>query len=156
DDRTASSQAVTETMGELAQELKNFRWDNVRLLVSAGKVDKRKVFYKTLDNLGSVETFAGLSLEDRDWAGKAEEAALKQLSALKKEISGEALAHLVNNVGPHGRQLNSEVEKLALYVGERDEIGIRDVDAIVTRNKQARAFALGDALGDRDLPRLLR
>jgi DNA polymerase III delta subunit len=27
---------------------------------------------------------------------------------------------------------------------------------VVTRNKQARAFALGDALGDRDLPRLLR
>ena len=31
-----------------------------------------------------------------------------------------------------------------------------DVAAVVTRNKQARAFALGDALGDRDLPRLLR
>ena len=28
--------------------------------------------------------------------------------------------------------------------------------AICTRNKTARAFALGDALGDRDLPRLLR
>src|ERR1700692_196496 len=31
-----------------------------------------------------------------------------------------------------------------------------DVLAICTRNKTARAFALGDALGDRDLPRLLR
>jgi hypothetical protein len=30
------------------------------------------------------------------------------------------------------------------------------VAAICTRNKTARAFALGDALGDRDLPRLLR
>ena len=30
-----------------------------------------------------------------------------------------------------------------------------DVAAICTRNKTARAFALGDALGDRDLPRLL-
>ena len=30
------------------------------------------------------------------------------------------------------------------------------MDAIVTRNKQARAFALADALGDRDLPKLLR
>ena len=28
--------------------------------------------------------------------------------------------------------------------------------AVCTRNKMARAFALGDALGDRDLPRLLR
>ena len=31
-----------------------------------------------------------------------------------------------------------------------------DVAAIVTRNKQARAFALGDALGDRDLAAVLR
>jgi len=53
DDRTASSQAVTETLSELAQELKAFRWDNVRLLVSAGKVDKRKVFYKTLEKAGT-------------------------------------------------------------------------------------------------------
>src|SRR6185436_18601699 len=47
DDRTASAQAVTENLSELAQELKSFPWQNVRLLISAGKVDKRKTFYKT-------------------------------------------------------------------------------------------------------------
>ena len=54
------------------------------------------------------------------------------------------------------RQLNNEIEKLALFAGDRAEIEAGDVAAVVTRNKQARAFALGDALGDRDLPRLLR
>src|SRR5258708_35836974 len=39
DDRTASAQAVTESLGELAQELKKFSWGNVRLLISARKVD---------------------------------------------------------------------------------------------------------------------
>ena len=63
---------------------------------------------------------------------------------------------MVQSVGPHRRQLANEVEKLCLYVGDRAEIALADVDAVVTRNKQARAFALGDALGDRDLPRLLR
>jgi DNA polymerase III delta subunit len=52
--------------------------------------------------------------------------------------------------------LNNEVEKLALFAGNRTEIEVADVTAICTRNKSARAFALGDALGDRDLPRLLR
>ena len=41
-------------------------------------------------------------------------------------------------------------------MGARADIELADVDAIVTRNKQARAFALADALGDRDLPKLLR
>jgi DNA polymerase-3 subunit delta len=156
DDRTSSSQAVTETLGEIATELKSFKWQGVRLLVSAGKVDKRKTFYKTLEKIGEVESFAALSIDDKDWVSKAEDHALKQLKALKKTIGDEALSELVNNVGPNLRQLTSEVEKLALYVGNRTQIEVEDVDVIVTRNKQARAFALGDALGDRDLPRLLR
>ena len=41
-------------------------------------------------------------------------------------------------------------------MGARADIALADVDAIVTRNKQARAFALADALGDRNLPVLLK
>jgi DNA polymerase-3 subunit delta len=156
DERAASAQAVSESLAELAQELKEFSWKDVRLLISAGKVDKRKTLYKALEKLGTVETFAGLSVDDRDWSSQAETASLRQLKALGKKISAAALSELVNSVGPNIRQLNSETEKLALYVGNRAEIEVRDVTAVVTRNKQARAFALGDALGDRDLPRLLR
>ena len=48
EERTASSQAVTAALADLAGELKTFSWQTVRLLISAGKVDKRKSFYKTL------------------------------------------------------------------------------------------------------------
>jgi DNA polymerase III subunit delta len=156
DERAASSAAVTENLAALAQDLKEFPWQNVRLLISAGKVDKRKVFYKTLDKLGTVEAFAGWSVDDRDWADQAENSARKALRARQKEISEEALGELISRIGPNARQLDSEVEKLSLYVGDRPAIGLEDVDAVCVRNKTARAFALGDALGDRDLPRLLR
>lgn len=156
DDRTGSAAAVTETLSEIAQELKEFSWESVRLLISAGKVDKRKVFFKTLDRLGTVESFAGWSVDDRDWANQAEGWALKAIRARQKEISEEALAEVISRIGPNARQLDTEIEKLALYVGQRKEIELEDVTAICTRNKMARAFALGDALGDRDLPRLLR
>jgi DNA polymerase III subunit delta len=156
DERTASTADVTESMADLAQELKEFAFENVRLLISAGKVDKRKVFYKTLDKLGEVELFAGLSVDNKDWAEQAEAWARKALTARQKEISEEALAELINRVGPNARQLDNEIEKVSLYVGSRKEIEFADVDAICIRNKMARAFALGDALGDRDLPRLLR
>lgn len=156
DDRTASASAVTETLGELAQELKAFRWEGVRLLISAGKVDKRKTFYKTIEKLGAVESFVALSIDDRDWAARAEEIVLKKFRALKRSITDEALAEIVQAVGPNARQLESEVAKVTLYAADRAEVGVDDVLAVVSRNKQARAFALGDALGDRDLPRLLR
>jgi len=156
DERAASAQAVTETLAELARELKAFSWRDVRLLISAAKVDKRKTFYKTLEKIGTVEGYAGLSIDDRDWAGQAEAMALRQLKALGKIISDEALSELVASVGPNVRQLNNEIEKLTLFLGDRPQIEVGDVTAVVTRNKQARAFALGDAFGDRDLPRLLR
>src|SRR3954447_17875735 len=54
DERAASAQAVTEFLGDLAQELKEFEWGNVRLLISAGKVDKRKTFFKTVEKIGTV------------------------------------------------------------------------------------------------------
>jgi DNA polymerase-3 subunit delta len=156
DDRTASSAAVTETLAELAQELKSFPWQGVRLIVSAGKVDKRKTFYKTLEKLGAVETFAGWSLDDRDWAGQAQRLAGSQIEARGKKASGAALEELISRLGPQPRQLASEVEKLCLYVGGRVEITVADVEAVCSRNKLARAFALGDALGDRQLPALLK
>jgi DNA polymerase III subunit delta len=156
DERAASAQAVTEALADLADELKGFAWENVRLLISAGKVDKRKTFYKTIDKIGTVEAFAGWSVDDRDWADQAESWARKTVRSLRKEISEDALAELVGRVGPNPRQLHNEIEKLTLFVGERAEIGAEDVAAITSRNKTARAFALGDALGDRDLPRLLK
>jgi len=156
DERTAASGDVTETLAELAQELKEFKWQAVRLLVSAGKVDKRKVFYKTLDKLGKVESFEGWSVNDKDWAGQAELLARRAVQTRAKQIGEDALAELVARIGPQPRQLANEVEKLCLYVGERAEITEADVNAVCIKNKISRAFALGDALGNRNLITLLR
>lgn len=155
DERAATAQSVTEALAALAQDLKSFQWGAVRLLISAGKVDKRKIFFKTVDKTGTVEHFAGWSIDDRDWADRAEEIVRKASHERGKTIADEALAELVGRVGPNARLLDAELEKLSLYVGDRVTIELEDVCAISTRNKSARAFALGDALGDRDLPRLL-
>ena len=156
EERTASSAAVTEALAELADDLKKFSWQNVRLLVSAGKVDKRKVFYKTLEKIGTVESFAAWSQDDKDWADRAEIAARDALNQRGKDIADAAMGELVARAGFGARQLENEIEKLCLFVGDRKKIGLDDVTAICSRNKTAKAFALGDALGDRDLPRLLK
>lgn len=156
DERAAQTGDVAEALADLTQELKSFDWRNVRLLVSAGKVDKRKVFYKTLEKLGRVESFDGWSVNDKNWTDQAEMSARKAIEARNKQIDEDALAELINRVGPHPRQLESEIEKLSLFVGERGEIRRTDVSAVCVRNKMSRAFALGDALGNRNLPALLR
>jgi len=156
DERTASSSAVTEALGSLATELKEFNWQGVRLVISAGKVDKRRSFYKTVEKAGSVQLFAGWSIDQKGWMDEAEMWASKQLKTLGKQVTDQALGELITRVGPNARALASEVEKLSLHAGDRPEVTLADVEAIATRNKQSRAFALADALGDRNLPRLMK
>src|ERR1700744_820666 len=122
EERAASAAAVTETLASLTDELKKFAWQNVRLLISAGKVDKRKSFFKALDKLGTVEVFSAWSVDDKDWAERAEDAAANAIRERKKDISGEALAEVISRVGPNPRQLVTEVEKLCLYAGDRAKI----------------------------------
>jgi len=156
EERAASSKAVTEMLERLMKYLASFSWQTVRLLISAGKVDKRKTFFKTLDKIGTVESFVALSADDKDWAERVEMAARTAVRERQKEISEEALAELVARVGPNARQLETEIEKLSLFVGDKKKIEFSDVARICSQNKTAKAFALGDALGDRDLPRLLK
>jgi DNA polymerase-3 subunit delta len=156
EERSASSQAVTTELAALAEELKSFAWQNIRLLISAGKADKRRVFFKTLEKIGNVETFSAWSQDDKDWTDRAEMAAHDALRQRQKDISGAALGELINRAGFNARQLENEIEKLCLFVGDRKKIELADVTTICCRNKTAKAFALGDALGDRDLPRLLK
>ena len=156
DDRTAKAKDVSSGLADFASLLKTFEWAGVRLLISATKADKRKTFYKTVSKIGHAESFEALSLDDREWQAKAEQVVTAKLKALKKKVDYSAVAKLTQMVGPNSRALISECEKVAIYVGERDEVSVTDVQAIVIRGKHTKAFALGDALGERDLPRLLR
>src|SRR3954464_2081742 len=89
-DRTSESAAVTEALASLAEDLKKFNWEGVRLLITADAIDKRKTFYKTVSKLGAVEELNGWSIEDRDWADQAEASTRQLLKASGKSISDEA------------------------------------------------------------------
>ena len=156
DDRTSEVTAVTEALAELAGELTGFDWRGVQLLISAGKVDKRRTFYKTIEKIGRVEEQAGLSASMKDWERRAEALVQERGRESGKEFAFAATAALVTAVGPNLGQLFAEVDKLATYVGDRARVEASDVGAVAVRNKQSRAFALGDALGERDLAGLLR
>ncbi len=156
EDRTSAAQDLTETLGEISQELKTFSWDKVRLLVSAGNVDKRRTFYKTIEKVGAVEHFAGWSLDKEGGMDQAMMFARGEIAKHGKDITEAALTELVARAGANSRTLVNEIEKLSIYVGARTEVSLDDVKAICTRNKTAKAFALADALGNRNLPSLLR
>jgi len=155
-ERPGDTAAVSEALNAWARELQQFDWRGVRLLVSAGKVDRRRSFFKVLDQIGQVEIHTGWTPEDRDWPERAALWIRNRLRSAGYEIEEEALVAFVSQVGPSLPLLQSELEKLCLYVAPRNRITPADVETITVRNRTAQAFALADAVGARDLPRALR
>ena len=153
DERTASSRDVTDRLNGLAKDWETFDWQGVQVLISAGKVDKRKGFFKSVKKIASIED---LSVADKERGSKAGLIVRQRLTELGKKITSHIADELILLAGSSLQQLHTEADKLAAYVGERDEVTRQDVHEIATRTKQAQAFALGDALGERNLPKLLR
>ena len=71
---------------------------------------------------------------------------VKSASKRGKQIARDAAELLVEWVGNDLGLLNGEVEKLSLYVGQRETITAADVSAMVTASAGPAAFALTNAL----------
>lgn len=73
----------------------------------------------------------------------------------KKRLARDAESELKARLGDDLRLIATELEKLALYVGERPQITRADVEAVVAKVAEEEFFALGEAVGEGDLPRAL-
>ena len=153
DERTASSRDVTDRLNGVAKGWETFDWQGVRVLISCGKVDKRKAFFKSAKKIAAVED---LSIADKERGSRATLIVRQRLAELGKKIAPHVADELILLAGSDLHQLHTEAEKLVAYVGEREEVMRQDVHEIATRTRQAQGFALADALGERNLPKLLR
>ena len=156
EERTSSTKAVTEGLASILEELKQTDSQKTRLLISAGKVDKRKSFYKQFQKLGQVEIFQAWDASKSDWIPEAEKRIEEVFQENGASIHHDAMAALIESVGPNARQLMHEAEKLALFTSDTGQATLEDVQQVVSRNKNAKAFALGDAVGNRNLTLAMR
>ena len=79
----------------------------------------------------------------------------KRFRARKVETEAGAAAVLAEMSGPDLRSLQTEVDKLAVYVGERQRVTRDDVLRAAGHSAEQNPFELQDALGRGDLPQAL-
>ena len=156
-DKTSAAAVVTEAVGELAAVVKKGLPAGVTLLVSAGEMDKRRAFYLACDKLGEVALFDAIDpTKDRQWEGKVTEFITAHARSLGKNVGRQAIAQLIELNGANLRQIETELEKIAAYVGDRGVIEPADVRAVGSASREAIAWDLNDAVGHRDLGKALR
>ncbi|RMD98147.1 MAG: DNA polymerase III subunit delta [Calditrichaeota bacterium] len=80
----------------------------------------------------------------------------KEVARQGHRIEPTAASLLALQVGTHLQNLKNEIEKLLLYVNDREMITAADVAAIAGFRKEYTIFSLQNALGERDLLKALK
>lgn len=119
------------------------------LIFVAGKPDLRRKFFSELKKQPASIEFKKL-YENRLGPFISSEAARHA-----KKIDGAGAELLGFLVGNNLQELSSQVEKAALYAGERALITVEDVRAIVSQSKSFSAFELARYIGEKQLPKAL-
>ncbi|HEY0838808.1 MAG TPA: DNA polymerase III subunit delta, partial [Vulgatibacter sp.] len=117
------------------------------LVISATSLDGRLSLYKKLEKAGEAISYKPQGREKRDVAALCREV----LAASGKKLSPAAAARLEELVGGEQmRLLHAELEKVALFVGDRRVVEAEDVDAVVEASRDVE-FLLTNSLEKRDL-----
>ncbi len=122
------------------------------LVMMGSEVDPKNPLVKwVLEKGRGIEKKVASRLKDLD----VTELSTDVLASFKKKLSPKAEALLKERVGGNMRLLQSELEKLALYV-EGNTIEAADVDLLVAHARGEEFLELSDAIQKRSLPAALR
>ncbi len=150
-DDEAGGGDVKERLAILTDEIKKGLPDGQRLVISAAKVNKSYGIYKAIEKTGEIIVFnppeKGYQAEQA-----TEDYVEKALREAGLEARGEVIKEFLDRTGRDTRQIRNEIQKLVLYVGDRKEVRIEDVRAIVSSSREAAAWDLADAVAKRDMP----
>ncbi len=155
DSQTGKSQGTLEATDNLMAVLESGVPSDVQFILSASEIDKRRSFYKKLNKLTKITIFDKVDISRDGWERQVGGDVNRRAQQMGLSFAPGASEQFVLNVGADTRQLNSEMEKLSIYVGDRPA-NIDDVRKVVASTHAGVIWEIGDALTTRNLPRTLQ
>lgn len=156
DEETGRGAATYEALDTLAEALARGVPDNVRLLVSAPGLDRRRAFFKALQGAGEVRIFDLAAQTGRRGDGTLENMAAEAFRGAGKDAEAAAVARLAALCGPDPWLLRVEAEKACLYAGDAPRVSVADVDEVVTPARTESHWDWCDAVVEGEVARALR
>ena len=120
------------------------------LVLFSNATDNRLKFYQGLKKLAAEVEFSALSPDEvSDWIRE-------RVKTCGKKITPEAIDFLKEAVGNNLYELSNELEKLSLYVDERELINLEDAENVVGYTKAENIFQLTQAIVEKNLSQALK
>ncbi|MBV9491901.1 MAG: DNA polymerase III subunit delta [Verrucomicrobia bacterium] len=124
----------------------------VKLLLSAGEVDKRRSFYKAVGKLAQMEVFDKVDTSKAGWEEDAQALALQFARERQLQFRPEALELFIRRAGADSRQIQNELNKIDLFLGPaRREVDLAVVRDLVSRSMTGVVWELSNSILKRDL-----
>jgi DNA polymerase-3 subunit delta len=156
DNRTGNAAEVVQALEELSAVLQGGLGPEVRFLLSAPEVDKRRSFYRALAKRAELQVFDRLDASRGGWEEGASDLAQSLGKKCGLHFDEEALDLFVLLTGGDTRTIRGEIEKLDLFLGEKERrVNLETVRTLVPTSRTGVIFELGNALAARDLERAL-
>lgn len=155
DTQVGKTTAAIEGMESILDYVEKKLPPEVKFLLSAGPVDKRRSAFKRIQKLADMRVFDKPDTSKTGWEDEVTPLVERRAREQGLTFEGDALEMFVQLAGEDTRQLDSELEKIGLYLGGAGRVTMEDVRAVVPLTRAGIIFEVGDAIGKRDLRRAL-
>jgi DNA polymerase III subunit delta len=155
DDQKARSATVQAALEELSETIDAGVGSEITFLISAIDVDKRRSFYKSLAKRAELQIFEKLDSSRGGWEEEATEIVQARAKKRKLQFDEEALELFVLLTGGDTREIENELEKIDIYLGNERAVNVDLVRELVPLTREGVIFDLSNALAERDLERAL-
>ena len=147
--------AVKAEVERLVDLIKKGLPEGVFFVLLTDKVNKSTTFYKTFKSLGDVHVF--------DEPEKDKEAEEDFIPRVEKMLADQGLSMprpvfnaFLDRTGYSLRQAENEIEKLAVYLGDRKTASLADVQLMVAPIRESKFWEFADTFCDGDLAETLQ
>jgi DNA polymerase-3 subunit delta len=121
------------------------------LLFIAESVHRGRKLYKALNKTGEILEFCAPK-QPREWLAWVQ----SELKVRQKSMDTQVASQFIEWAGHHTGVLSQELDKLIIFVGERQKITSEDIKAITPQSIETRIFDLLDAVASRSATRALK
>ncbi|MBU4200486.1 MAG: DNA polymerase III subunit delta [Verrucomicrobia bacterium] len=148
------SKEVRARLKDLAEVIQSGLPEGHILVVTTPQVDEKLELYQVCKAAGAVIGYEAAKPWQRDKSAIPFAARLCQELGLT--ASNDVISALVRKSGTDSRQIQQEIEKLSVYMGDTRTVRIEDIEAVISPSRELFAWNLEDTVANRDLGASLR
>lgn len=140
------SESTLALLDELAGCMGRLPGD-VRFLLSATEIDKRRSFFKKAQQLAACREFVKIDTSKQGWETELSAFATREGKKRGLTFEARALELFIHRVNESSRQIVNELDKLDVYLGsERRTVAEKDVEYMVAVSRSGIVFEISRAL----------